>query len=84
MKIAITLLLLAGTTGGPPALGQMTLPQQRMYEDMRDFNNLKQGLDAASEAAKKKQNEQSHQVSYTLIALGAGAAWWYTRRNRSV
>ena len=83
MKLLITLLLLAATSGGIPALGQMTLPQQRMYENMRDVNSLQQGLDAASKAAKNKQNEQSHHVSYTLIALGAGAAWLYIRRRRS-
>ena len=83
MKILTALLFLASTFGGLPAFGQMTLPQQRMAEEMRNLNSLNQGLDAAREAAKTRQNEQSHHVPYTLIALAAGAAWWRIRHRRS-
>jgi hypothetical protein len=82
MKTLATLSLLAATCAGIPALGQMTLPQQRMYESMRGVNSLQSGLDAASAVA--KPNEQSHSVSYTLIALVAGAVWLGTRGHRRV
>jgi hypothetical protein len=62
-----------------PVKAQMNLtpPQQRMYEPMRDVNNLNE---AANRGARKQEKES--RISFFRLALVAGAFWLYGNRRR--
>lgn len=81
MRILTTLMLLAATFTEVPAIAQMTLPQQRMIESMRDVDSLNRGMEAAQHAAKSNQDDENN-VNYARIGVLAGALWLYIRRRR--
>ena len=79
-----SVLLLAMGAFTVSANAQMTLPQLRMYEAMRDQERLNRALNTASEATKEEeQPTPDEHVSYSRIALLVGGIWLYTRRRRN-